>query len=134
MELIKLILEGKVCPYCAKDTEYVDSKVIYGTSYGMIYRCEPCGAHVGTHKKNGEALGSLANGTLRQARKDAHKHFDPMWKKAVEAGKAKDEARGSAYKWLSSKTSIPPELCHIGMMTEDQCELVINACKPYLNN
>ena len=31
------ILSGKICPYCGKPTEYVDSSIIYGRSYGMIY-------------------------------------------------------------------------------------------------
>lgn len=25
------------CDYCGRETEYVDSKVIYGKSYGKIY-------------------------------------------------------------------------------------------------
>lgn len=33
------ILSGKICPYCGNRTEYVDSSVIYGRSYGMIYLC-----------------------------------------------------------------------------------------------
>lgn len=28
------ILTGKVCPYCGKAAEYVDSSIIYGRSYG----------------------------------------------------------------------------------------------------
>ena len=31
------LLTGKICPYCGKPTEFVDSSVIYGRSYGMIY-------------------------------------------------------------------------------------------------
>lgn len=44
------IITGKVCPYCGKPTEYVDSSVIYGRSYGMIYLCRDCRAYVGVHK------------------------------------------------------------------------------------
>ena len=44
------ILSGKICPYCGNRTEYVDSSVIYGRSYGMIYLCWDCMAYVGVHK------------------------------------------------------------------------------------
>lgn len=27
------------CPYCNKKAKFVDSKKIYGKSYGMIYAC-----------------------------------------------------------------------------------------------
>lgn len=37
------ILTGKICPYCGKPTEYVDSSIIYGRSYGMIYLCRDAG-------------------------------------------------------------------------------------------
>lgn len=40
------------CDYCGRRAEFVDSKVIYGKSYGMIYlcRCRPGYAYVGVHK------------------------------------------------------------------------------------
>lgn len=61
------ILTGKVCPYCGNPSEYIDSKKIYGTSYGMIYACIPCDAYVGVHKDNPEkALGRLADFNLRK--------------------------------------------------------------------
>lgn len=34
------------CDYCGRETEYVDSKVIYGKSYGKIYLCRNCMAYV----------------------------------------------------------------------------------------
>lgn len=37
-KLMDEILTGKVCPYCGKPTEFVDSSVIYGRSYGMIWK------------------------------------------------------------------------------------------------
>ena len=40
------------CDYCGRRAEFVDSKVIYGKSYGMIYLCRCCPgyAYVGVHK------------------------------------------------------------------------------------
>jgi len=45
------ILRGKKCPYCKGETKYVDSSLVYGRSYGMMYLCEPCDAYVGVHHK-----------------------------------------------------------------------------------
>ena len=50
------ILSGKICPYCGNRTEYVDSSVIYGRSYGMIYLCWDCMAYVGVHKGTDRAF------------------------------------------------------------------------------
>lgn len=71
-----------ICPYCNQTSALVDSAVIYGESYGMIWRCEPCDAHVGVHQDspNFEPLGTLANFHLRRARNKAHAMFDPLWK------------------------------------------------------
>ena len=42
------------CPYCGQQAEYVDSKVIYGRSYGMAYLCRNCDAYVGVHRGTDE--------------------------------------------------------------------------------
>ncbi|MBO7256277.1 MAG: hypothetical protein J6V04_03005 [Bacteroidales bacterium] len=44
-----LILTGKICPYCGKDSELIDSSEIYGTSYGPMYICRDCDAYVGCY-------------------------------------------------------------------------------------
>ena len=68
------------CDYCGRETEYVDSKVIYGKSYGKIYLCRNCMAYVGVHKGTDKPLGRLANAELRNWKKAAHAVFDPLWK------------------------------------------------------
>lgn len=65
------------CDYCGRRAEYVDSKVIYGKSYGMIYLCRNCMAYVGVHKGSDKPLGRLANAQLRHWKKEAHAAFDP---------------------------------------------------------
>ena len=55
------------CDYCGRETEYVDSKVIYGKSYGKIYLCRNCMAYVGVHKGTDKPLGRLANAELRRS-------------------------------------------------------------------
>lgn len=113
-----LIYQGKLCPYCGRTPEYVDSAIIYGKSYGMVYRCAPCDAHVGVHKGTSDALGRLANRELREWKIRAHNVFDPIWK----TGR---KSRASAYKWLSQQLGIPPEYTHIGYFSVDTCKRVI---------
>lgn len=74
------ILNGKKCPYCDGMPVYVDSSLVYGRSYGMIYLCHPCNAWVGVHKGTNKPLGRLANAELREAKKAAHEAFDKIWK------------------------------------------------------
>lgn len=65
------------CDYCGRQAEYVDSKVVYGKSYGMMYLCRNCMAYVGVHKGTDKPLGRLANAELRYWKKRAHAVFDP---------------------------------------------------------
>lgn len=74
------IISGKICPYCGKPTDYVDSSTIYGKSYGMTYLCKACDAYCGVHKGPDKALGRVANKELRHWKKEAHKYFDLIWK------------------------------------------------------
>jgi hypothetical protein len=129
-----LIYEGKICPYCNSKTEYVDSSCIYGKSYGMIYICKPCDAYVGVHKGTDKALGRLANKDLRHWKKEAHAHFDPIWKKEVEKGIDKKGARNKAYKWLSEQMELHIDLTHIGMMDIKQCKQVVKFCNELIKN
>ena len=131
-EIMKEINQGKICPYCNKHTEFVDSSVIYGKSYGMIYLCRDCDAYVGCHKGTNIALGSLANSELRMLRNQAHALFDPMWKAKMKRDRcSKTEARKSGYKWLAQQMRIDRKITHIGMFDEEQCKLVIEICLPY---
>ena len=86
------------CDYCGRETEYVDSKVIYGKSYGKIYLCRNCMAYVGVHKGTDKPLGRLANAELRNWKKAAHAVFDPLWKYGRFRGH-----RNAAYAWLAQK-------------------------------
>ena len=110
-----------LCPYCFELSELIDSKIVYGKSYGMMYRCEPCEAHVGCHQGTTKALGRLANGELRRLKSRAHDSFDPIWRKS-------SMTRRSAYHWLADELGITLEECHIGMFDLDTCKKVIEIC------
>lgn len=121
------MIMGKVCPYCKGKSEFVDSSVIYGTSYGMIYLCRKCVAYCGVHKGTRNSLGRLANSELRFWKKEAHKYFDMVWK-------TEGMDRSELYKMLSESLSIPPEYCHIGMFSIITCKQVVVWSKTLLND
>lgn len=108
------------CPYCGQQAEYVDSAVIYGRSYGMVYLCRQCDAYVGVHKGTDQPLGRLANRELRRWRNRAHAMFDPLWQK----GRFR-RRRNDAYAWLAEKMGLPKEETHIAMFDIPQCKQVI---------
>lgn len=111
------------CDYCGRQAEYVDSKIIYGKSYGMVYLCRNCMAYVGVHKGTDKPLGRLANAQLRYWKKQAHAAFDPLWKYGRFRG-----YRNAAYAWLADKMALPVEKTHIGMFDVDQCKRAIRIC------
>lgn len=121
------ILKGEICPYCKGKSEYVDSSVIYGKSYGMIYLCRPCDAYVGVHKGTSDALGRMGNRKLRTLKKEAHLYFDVIWKE----GHFK---RKDAYRWLSVHLGIPKTYTHIGHFSEETLKKVIYLSKQFLND
>ena len=100
----------------------MDSAVIYGRSYGLVYYCEPCQAWVGCHPESTRPLGRLANSELRLAKREAHAAFDPIWK----TGKKK---RNQAYGWLALKLGIPRYRCHIGMFDVALCARAVEVCR-----
>jgi len=108
------------CPYCGCRARYVDSAVIYGRSYGMAYLCKPCDAYVGVHKGTDQPLGRLANKELREWKKLAHAHFDPIWRYGRFMGRRTD-----AYAWLSEQMGLPRQETHIGMFDVALCRRVV---------
>lgn len=112
------------CDYCGKRAEFVDSKVVHGRSYGMIYLCRHCMAYVGVHKGSDKPLGRLANEELRYWKKAAHATFDPLWKYGRFKG-----CRNAAYGWLAGKMELSREETHIGMLDVVNCKKAINIIK-----
>ena len=109
------------CDYCGRPAQFIDSAVVYGRSYGMIYYCPPCGAWVGVHRGTNKPLGRLANAELRDWKKKAHAAFDPLW----QGGRMK---RDAAYAWLARQMKLPEKLTHIGMFDVSECKRVVTIC------
>lgn len=119
------------CPYCSKPAELVTGAQLYPHRDDLkalnFWRCAPCDAYVGCHGGTEAPLGRLANATLRQAKRAAHTSFDALWRGAGR-GKARDIARGEAYRWLSGVMKLPPDKTHIGMFDDAQCAEVVRLC------
>jgi ssDNA-binding Zn-finger/Zn-ribbon topoisomerase 1 len=111
------------CPYCGGKIELRDSSIIYGRSYGNVYICEnypKCDAFVGTHHGKTKPLGTLADGRLRNKRKETHSLFDQLWK-----GEKKTMSRGKAYRYMAEILNIEQERAHIAMLTYEECSKLI---------
>lgn len=111
------VRRGRVCPYCGGRPRFVDSAVVYGRSYGMIWMCAPCDAYVGVHKGSTVPLGRLADAENRRWKKMAHEAFDKLWK-----GDNPRMTRHDAYAWLAQVLGIPVEHAHIGMFDWKMCQ------------
>lgn len=96
----------KKCRYCSNEaalTKYREADYPYQRNYGPMWVCAPCKAWVGCHPGTEKPLGGLANKELRDLKMEAHRFFDPLWKKKIEKeGCSKGFARRAAYKWLKA--------------------------------
>lgn len=93
------------CTGCEKEVEarLTDGKEMYPHRSDLyelpFWKCDSCGAFVGTHHKTSERtkpLGYLATPALKKWRMAIHSTLDPLWKE----GKIK---RGQAYAYISHR-------------------------------
>lgn len=82
---------------------------------------------MGCHPNTTIALGRIANKELREAKKEAHKYFDMIWKN-------KNLTRQEAYTWLSQQLNLQREQTHIGMFNIQQCKDTVYFSKQILND
>lgn len=116
------------CHYCGELAEFVTGEAIYPHRTDLhkkhFYQCQPCGAYVGCHQNTNKPLGILANAELRQAKKEAHASFDPLWRNGA-------MKRREAYRLLAEWLNVEPKNCHIGMFDIDMCNRVVNFTNDY---
>ena len=117
-------MKSPKCPYCHNKAILIDSRVIHGKSYGLIWMCSPCKAWVGVHKNSPthKPLGSLAKEDLRILRMKAHEVFDSLWRKW-------GISRKEAYVYLQNLMDMTPEQAHIGRFNEYECRKLIKLLK-----
>jgi len=113
-----------ICPYCGRAARLVGGAVIYPNipdlHYKKFWQCRPCDAHVGCHPDSTRPLGSPANKPLRQARREAHRCFDKLWKSG-------SRPRREAYARLAAALGLAAEDCHIGQFDEATCRRAVAA-------
>lgn len=95
--------------------------------WDLIWHCLDCLALVGCHEGTDIPLGRMANVQTRDARFQAHKAFDRLWRGG-------GLSRRDAYAWMAQTLMIPPEQAHIGMLSERQCEALMDAVKQFEHN
>lgn len=122
------ILRGKICPYCSSKTKLIDSKEIYGKSYGYAYICKDCNAYSGCHHGGTLSYGMIANYDLREMRKKTHELFDVLWLNRS------PKTRAKLYRQLSKFLGIDFTKTHIGMFNLSLCKktimfTIIKKCK-----
>lgn len=126
-----------VCPYCNQPAALVTGEKVQPNRPDLhslyFWQCEPCGAHVGCHRKDVYMhikgvrvvsdgtlpLGRLADAQLRRAKSAAHDAFDWIWR----TGRMK---RRAAYAWLAQQLGIDPDDCHIGEFDIATCRRVVD--------
>ena len=118
------------CPYCTQPAILVGGREIYPHRPDLaaknFWACAPCKAYVGCHDAGvgqGDGTkpkGTLANAETRQARKNAHAAFDPLWK-------GRRMRRRDAYGWLAQELGIKYRDCHIGEFDAAMCQRVVDA-------
>ena len=87
------------CDYCGREAEFVDSKIIYGRSYGKIYLCRNCMAYVGVHKGTDKPLGRLANAELRNWKRPLTPPLTPCGSTVASAVIVTQLMAGSPRRW-----------------------------------
>ena len=99
------------CPSCSCRMMLVKGK------HGLLYSCV-CGLIGAANQHNGKPLGIPADSETRLARTNAHTIFD-IWIHN------KKLTRKQGYYKLSQILKLHPRKTHIGMLTKQQCELLI---------
>lgn len=124
--------QAPICAECKSQGELVSGKEIYPHRPDLFklhfWLCRPCFAYVGCHPSGrgyGDGtrpLGTMANALTRQARKQAHEMFDPIWRKG-------NLTRKQVYTLLAKHLQIPVDACHIGSFDVSTCNEVIRWAK-----
>ena len=124
------LLPPTVCNVChSNNVHLVCNEEIYGKPYGKwpyAYLCRDCRSYVGVHYQTDIPLGTLADATLRAARKHYKQFF-------VELCSQRKATLGDMYRWLAAKMEIPLTECHWGLFDVDRCVLAGKICQEELD-
>lgn len=112
------------CDECGSPCVELQSKKLMGMHikgpWDLIWHCGSCLAFVGCHQGTDVPMGLMANRDTRHARYMAHETLDPLWR-----GKRAIAERAEVYAWIAAFLGIAPEVAHISMLNEEQCNRLI---------
>jgi len=120
------------CPYCGAPITLRSADGIYKENHAgtMLYACSrypACDAYVRVLPGSKTPVGSMANGSLRALRNEAHRYFDRLHLTGI-------MSRKQAYQWLAGMIQAPQSQTHIGYLGEYYCNQVIKESKKLLEN
>lgn len=112
------------CDNCGSPRVHLQKRGFMGMritkKWDLIWHCLDCLALVGCHEGTDIPLGLMADTPTRDARYQAHKAFDRLWRGG-------GLSRAEAYAWMARTLMVTPEQAHIGMLSTRQCEALIDA-------
>lgn len=122
------------CPYCRRPVQIRHASFVYGDNNlnkdSYLYVCNgfptDCDAYVGAHKGSLKPMGTLADGSLRHKRIEAHRALDQIWQEG-------HMTRHGVYDWLAFKLGLREKDMHIGMFSDYYCNKVIQECNNFIN-
>ncbi len=89
--------------------------------FGLFFGCTRwphCTGTHGAHQQTRAPLGTPANKETKQARIEAHRLFDKLWK----ADDGKLMTRGAAYRWMQEELGLSKDDAHIGKFDVATCD------------
>jgi len=112
-----------ICPYCGRTAALREGSFLFGkrATIPYLYVCSgypECDSYVAAHEHNLMPQGTLANKELREKRIAAHSHFDRIHRLGI-------MTRKQSYQWLKFALNLPSEQAHIGFLSAQSCDQVI---------
>jgi len=117
------------CPYCRSQALLRPASVVHecaapGEEVYVCARYPVCNAYVSAHRDSHLPMGTLADRSLRQKRRQAHIALNQLWEQGL-------MTRKEAYRWLQVQLGLPESEAHIGHFSEFRCEQVIRLCSRF---
>lgn len=114
------------CPYCGSQALLRPAAVVHkhAAPSEKVYICArypTCDAYVSAHRESLLPMGTLADKSLRQKRRQAHIALSRLWEQGL-------MTRKEAYRWLQVQLGLPESEAHIGHFSAYRCEQVMNLC------
>ena len=114
------------CPYCGSRAFLRPASMVcrHATPDQKVYVCARypvCNAYVSAHRDSCLPMGTLANQSLRNKRRQAHIALNRLCVQGL-------MTRKEAYRWLQVQFGLPGSEAHIGHFSGYRCEQVIDLC------